>query len=439
LNKNYIFIGAGAATIYSALWLLEHGVDGQDIIIVEKGKSSINNDSSDILHNVGGCGLISDAKMVFNTREQLNIIKYLGIDEVDQWYSFLQKQIIKFHPDPSTIHITEPTEFSNEVKEGWGETALDQALVWHIGSDWGFKLMEQIENYLISNNVQLMLESTVLTITPDENSIEVQNNIGLQYYIGYDNLFVATGRANSKFVNKFLKANNIDLQKTYLDIGCRFEIEYTDKVREISDKQYDFKFNEVISITKPIHCRSFCVCHYSSAVTEELKNGQFIGFNGHGYGMNSHENATNLTNFGILAHLTDIDAHSVMQMARENKCQVLGSEFNFKSSIKLNDVKSKEYLLTLPAGPEILAFVDKLKPILGFGENYKIHYPEIKEGSGKIESSLKWQLEQFPNIYFTGDSSFSMYDGGTRGIIPAAVSGLSAVSIAFRESSNDNI
>jgi uncharacterized FAD-dependent dehydrogenase len=140
-----------------------------------------------------------------------------------------------------------------------------------------------------------------------------------------------------------------------------------------------------------------------------------------------------LTNFGILINLQNIDAVKVMELARNNKSQILGDNIQFNPSLSGDVLTTKEQLCNLPAGKEILSFVEKLKPILGFDENYKIYYPEIKEGSGKLVSNLKWRVEQFPNIFFTGDSSFSMYDGGTRGIVPAAVSGLSALDISMNK------
>jgi uncharacterized FAD-dependent dehydrogenase len=210
--------------------------------------------------------------------------------------------------------------------------------------------------------------------------------------------------------------------------GLAVPADYIDEVKEIADVQYDFKFK--VNLENNFAARSFCICHGTSMVTVEEKDGKFKGFNGEAKGLCIPKNDpkwTNLTNFGILINLQDIDADEIMKIARSNKCQVLGNDFSFKSSIPINDIQSKEYLMNLPAGKQILEFIEYLKPILGFGENYKIHYPEIKEGSGKIESHLKWQVPELPNIYFTGDSTMTLPDGGTRGIMPAAVSGMSAI------------
>jgi uncharacterized FAD-dependent dehydrogenase len=431
MNKyDYVFIGAGAATIYSVLYMLEQGINGSNICIIEKGKSSLDTTNTDIIHVVGGAGTYSDSKHVWSTQPDLNIIKYLGIEEVNKWYEFIQSQILKFHPKPDTISITKPTEFSKEVVHGWGSAALAQSIVWHVGSTWGVKLIQEYEKHIINSGVTLLVETEANSINPKEQYVVVNN-----LHINYNTLFVGTGRANSKFVNKFIKENNITMNKDYLDIGCRFEIEYTDKVKQLADIQYDFKFKDVVvtDLVEPVSCRTFCVCHYSSYVTEETKDGKFIGYNGHAYGLQAHDKANNLTNFGILINLQNIDAVKVMELVRNNKSQILGDNIQFNPSLSGDVLTTKEQLCNLPAGKEILSFVEKLKPILGFDENYKIYYPEIKEGSGKLVSKLKWRVEQFPNIFFTGDSSFSMYDGGTRGIVPAAVSGLSALDISMNK------
>lgn len=422
----YCFIGAGPANVFSVLYMIEHyKINPKDIAIFEKGKSAIDNDGTDLLHNFLGCSILSDGKLIRSIQEDLNIIQYLGVEQVEQYYDFILEKTYQFTPTPENITVTKPpkqdSNFMSKSKNWNAHLAVSE--VHHLGSDLGLLFAQNIEKYLLSKGINLFLENEVVEVNNELNIINC--NVGTYEY---ENLFIATGRANSKFVNNILKQNGIELKKSYLDIGCRFEIEYTDKIKEISDIQYDFKFKYELSTNE--NARTFCVCHGTSMVTVEEKDGKFKGFNGEGKGLNIPKDDpkwTNLTNFGILINLQDIDADEIMKIARSNKCQVLGDNFSFKSSVPVNDVQSKEYLINLPAGKQILEFIEHLKPILGFGENYKIHYPEIKEGSGKLQSNLKWQVPELPNIYFTGDSSMTMKDGGTRGIMPAAVSGMSAV------------
>lgn len=423
----YCFIGAGPANVHAVLYIIkQHKINPKDIAIFEKGKSSFS-DNVDILSCFYGPNLNVDFKAVRSEQDDLNIIKYLGKDKVLEYYDIIKKEFWHFHPNPSLINITEPTEFDSKTKEGWGSVAIAQSTTYHIGTTNGKLLIQNIEKYFKEVGVNLFFENEVLEVNNQLNILNCQTGT-----YSYDNLFVATGRAHSKFVNNILKQNNIELKKTYLDIGCRFEIPFTPKTQEIVSKQYDFKFKKELSTKE--WARTFCCCSLSAITVEEYKDDVFIGFNGEGKGMNCEpQYINNLTNFGILINLQNINADEIMKLARDNKCQVLGDEFSFKSSIEVEDVQSKEHLKTLPAGKQILEFVEYLKPILGFGENYKIHYPEIKEGSGKIQSNLKWQVPELPNIYFTGDSSMTMKDGGTRGIMPAAVSGMSAVDYCLQK------
>jgi hypothetical protein len=297
------------------------------------------------------------------------------------------------------------------------------------GSTWGIEVGKNIEHYLRSKGVNFILETTATDVDIKAKEVITTNN-----RVNYDKLFIATGRANSKFVNGILKKYNIDLKKSYLDIGCRFEIEYSDKVKQLSSLQYDFKLKDtVVTDNVSKDCRTFCVCHYSSYVAEEEKDGQFLGYNGHAYGLQAHDKKNNLTNFGILINLQNIDADEIMKVARNNKCQVLGSNISFTPSLPDYNIISHNEFKTLPAGIEILEFIKKLDNILAFGNNYKIYYPEIKEGSGKLEAPNKWQAPGLDDLYFVGDSAFCMHDGSTRGIVPAGVSGISAIDIALNK------
>lgn len=423
----YCFIGAGPANVHAVLYMVQkHKINPKDIAIFEKGKSSFS-ENVDTLSCFFGPNLTVDFKAVRSEQDDLNIIKYLGKNIVIDYYNKIQQHFWEFHPNPSLINITEPTNFDSNTKGGWGSIAIAQSTTYHIGTTYGKILIQNIEKYFTEIGVNLFFENEVLEVNSDLNVINCK--IGTYEY---ENLFVATGRAHSKFVNTLLKQNNIELKKTYLDIGCRFEIPFTPETQEIVKQQYDFKFKQQLSTGE--WARTFCCCSLSAIVEEEFKDSKFIGFNGQGMGINcAIEYINNLTNFGILINLQDINADEIMKLARENKCQILGDDFNFKSSIAINDIQSKEYLEQLPAGKQILEFIKYLKPILGFGENYKIHYPEIKEGSGKIESNMKWQVSQLPNIYFTGDSTMTLPDGGTRGIMPAAVSGMSAVDTCLQK------
>jgi uncharacterized FAD-dependent dehydrogenase len=426
--KKFVFIGAGAANMYAALYLVEREAN-VSITLIDIGKSSFDRDDSDILHGVFGAGFISDSKNIFSVQDDLNIIKYLGKEKVEEYYSFIQKQIIRFHPQPETISITLPTTFSSEAIKGWGATAIAQAVTWHVGSTWGIEVGKNIEHYLRSKGVNFILETTATDVDIKAKEVITTNN-----RVNYDKLFIATGRANSKFVNGILKKYNIDLKKSYLDIGCRFEIEYSDKVKQLSSLQYDFKLKDtVVTDNVSKDCRTFCVCHYSSYVAEEEKDGQFLGYNGHAYGLQAHDKKNNLTNFGILINLQNIDADEIMKVARNNKCQVLGSNISFTPSLPDYNIISHNEFKTLPAGIEILEFIKKLDNILAFGNNYKIYYPEIKEGSGKLEAPNKWQAPGLDDLYFVGDSAFCMHDGSTRGIVPAGVSGISAIDIALNK------
>ena len=78
-------------------------------------------------------------------------------------------------------------------------------------------------------------------------------------------------------------------------------------------------------------------------------------------------------------------------------------------------------------GEEILNFIENLKPILGFGENYRLFGPEIKEMGNSVELLNNFSIKEYENIHIIGDLM------GTKGIVPAGVTGIGAVNKFIKE------
>jgi uncharacterized FAD-dependent dehydrogenase len=414
----HIFIGIGPANLFAALYLVKQGET--DILMIDKGKPLKERNKKDLLHGTMGAGGFSDAKYVFSEIPDLNIIKFLGINSVRENYSFIQKMINEFHPT-NDIDITYPDKTLESLSEskGWGDLSIAQSLTWHLGSELGKEVGYQIEQYLINSSVDILFETEFLEFS--KKTIQTSNG---DY--GYKHLYLALGRTGSKKILSLLNDRNITPIKNYLDLGIRFETPYQDKIKEISEKQYDFKF-------KHKNARTFCVCNLNSHVAKEFKDKNFISWNGEGYGSNSPENKkNNLTNFGILITKRFDDVNEEIQKARENIQVITNNTFDNSRDI------SNENLVTLegfesPIKEELIQFIEKIEPILGFKNNWIGYYPEIKEGSGKIEGNKNWTINGIPNVYFLGDSTPILHDGGTRGIVPAAVSGIDCIKKVLKD------
>lgn len=424
-NKfKYIFIGAGASSIFAILNLLKNNVNGKDILLIDKGKDPYKRNKSEVLNGFLGAGLLSDNKLVFSLHPDLILFDYFNKENIENYYKFVQDLVMEFHPNPNTINITEPTSpYSEKFKEGWGEVAIRESLCWHIGSEYGVIVGQKWYDYMIKNNITFLPETEFQSIDHNDKKIITSNG---DYQ--YEKVFFGLGKTGSKTMEKIYNQLNLTQYSSESHIGIRFETEFNPTIQEISKTQYDFKFTKN-------NARTFCVCHKSAYVAEEkFDNGvnARIQFNGEGYGLYNEDKHNGLTNFGILITVKRKNANLVVEnivKKLNNKGIVVeGDDVTYTSSVINLPIKiSKQEFIDIfsyeevQVGQEILDFIKSLKPILGFKENYRLFGPEIKEMGNRVELLNDFSIKGYENIHVIGDLM------GTKGIVPAAVTGMGAV------------
>lgn len=431
----YIFVGGGVSSTYSILKMLKGGVNGRDILVIDKGRDPYSRDKRDILNNlIGGSGASSDFKAVFSLHPDLILFDYFDKEEVENYYKFIQDIIMEFHPNPETISITEPTEpHSEKFKEGWGEVAIRESLCWHVGTEMGQKINENIYNYFKEHRVNILTETSFQSIDQLNNQISTTSG-----NFQYEQIFFGLGKTGSKIMEKIYNQLNLEQYNNEAHIGVRFETTFNPTIQEISKTQYDFKF------TKD-NARTFCVCHRSSYVAEEHFNNGLVSriqYNGEGYGLYNEEKRNDLTNFGILITVkrkhSNLVVEEIVKKLNNQGIVIEGDNVTYISSREnLPNKITKEEFISLfqydgvEIGKEILDFVENLKPILGFGENYRLFGPEIKEMGNRVELLKDFSIKGYENIHVIGDLM------GTKGIIPAGVTGIGAVKKFIKEK-NEN-
>lgn len=426
----YIFVGGGVSSTYSILKMLKDGINGGDILVIDKGRDPYNRDKKDILNNlIGGSGASSDFKAVFSLHPDLILFDYFNKEEIEEHYKFIHDIITEFHPNPETISITEPTEpHSEKFKEGWGGVAIRESLCWHIGTEMGQKINENIYNYFKEHRVNILTETTFTSIDQPNNKISTTSGD-----FQYEQIFFGLGKTGSKTMEKIYDELNLVQYNNEAHIGVRFETTFNPTIQEVSKDQYDFKFTKN-------NARTFCVCHKSAYVAEEnFSNGvtSRIQYNGEGYGLYNEEKYNGLTNFGILITVkrkhANIVVEEILKKIQNQGIVVEGDNVIYESSIKLPTKISKEEFKeffswdNIEIGKEILDFVENLKPILGFGENYRLFGPEIKEMGNRVELLNDFSISGFSNIHVIGDLM------GTKGIVPAGVTGIGSVKKFLKE------
>ena len=421
----YIFIGAGASTVFAVLYMLKNNINGKDILIIDKGKNPYLRDRKEVLDGFLGAGLFSDNKLIFSLHPDLILFDYFQENEIKKYYSFIQKISSEFHPNLKTISITEPTSpHSEKFKSGWGEIAIRESLCWHIGSEYGIMLGKKWYDYMIESGVNFLHENEFQTLNQPLNQVSTTKGD-----FQYEQIFFGLGKTGSKVIENIYNQLKLEQYNNEAHIGVRFETTFNPTIQEISKTQYDFKFTQN-------NARTFCVCHKSAYVAEEHFDNKItsrIQYNGEGYGLYNEEKYNGLTNFGILITVKKKNANliveDIVKKLNNSGIVVEGDEVFYKSSLeKLPKKITKQEFKNLfqsggvEVGEEILNFIENLKPILNFGENYRLFGPEIKEMGNRVELSNNFSIKGYENIHIIGDLM------GTKGIVPAGVTGIGAVN-----------
>jgi len=424
--EKLVFIGAGAANMFAILYLLKNNPN-YDITVLEKGKNIFEREKKEILHGNFGSGLYSDNKLIFSEHSDQPLIQFIGKEQALSAYDFIQEMITEFHPVPDDINITHPTETSNTgFKSGWGDLSMKQSLCWHVGSKYAQDIGENIETYMRDKGVKFVNEVDVY----DVRNGKVFTNQG---EFLYDKVFIGVGKVGRVLTSKILKDKGITAKKKEVQIGVRFETEFSEGVQEIVAEQYDFKYSRDVGNH---NIRTFCVCNNAAYVCkEEFKghNGLRIQWNGEGYGMNNLEKRNHLTNFGIMVDYKVENGDKFLEKLEE-RFQGQGFVFEgpncqYNSRVDLPDIVTKEKFYEL-MGEElsdiIFNFVEDIEKILKINGNYRMFLPEIKEVPGKITRPT---FELDDGIFMVGDGSPIC---PTRGIVPAASSGILCVKSLFK-------
>lgn len=368
--KRLIFIGAGPATFYALMDFKKW--NEYEVVVIDKGKALENrNPKKDVLFGFGGAGTFSDYKMVFDPSVS-NQSLYKKLKD----YTFNKG-----------IWIPKKRYTIDVESHGFIDAGND---VLHIGTELAPEVLKEIYNILISKGVEFKFESEVVDIKDNKVILKDASTIS------GDKIFVAVGRTGKKFLDTILPYKN---NKGNIDVGIRVEVPYNDIVKDISYTNYDMKL-------KMGNIRTFCVNHYSAEIVIE-NTGDRLQANGHSYGLNcSPTKVTNRSNFAVLYTIKDIDVNSYLKEL---------DSFTLKK-VKSYSLNSKN-LQPLPFPfNECINFTKRLcNQILKVEDkDCRFYLPEIKmRNDNPINRD---------NIILIGDC------GGTRGIVPAACSGIEAIN-----------
>lgn len=428
--KTVSIIGAGPAGLFAAYKLIEDSKNINVRIIEGGGTIEQRVLSKDVLHGIGGGGLMSDGKLNFDMRIGNNLNEILPCEE-NQRLTLEVKDIFEiFGVVESDLDSEKAKDLEKEaLKHGIEFVYVKQG---HIGTDKLIPLMKNFQRHLERKGVEFICNREI-------DKLEGKDS---------DFFVLAPGRigGSSKWMEKTLSEKDIPYSYRPVDIGVRIEVPSI-ITRHITDISRDMKCY-IRTKTYQDKVRTFCTCP-DGFVGQEAHNG-FKTVNGHSESGKRTEN----TNFALLVtvNLTepltnsnqfarnisstfhDLSGGKTLaqrwgdliryQRSKENKQK----EYRFQPTLK--DVTWGDLALAMPARcvSDIIEGIQKLDNIIpGLAHDATIlHAPEIKFHGLRIPTNEYLGVRN--NIYVAGDGS-----GFSRGIVGAAASGLRAAEGILRE------
>lgn len=445
-------IGGGVGNYTAILNLLDNGYPGELITVIEKGTSITERDLKSVLEGSTGSSSVSDNKVVFSEFMDKPMNEFLGLDRVRKYYDKYKEYIVRFHPEPHLIDVYEPLEqvggICDTSNDDWNkDLKVMNSTVMHVGSKYGVLSAVRIEQYIRDQGVNLYTKTEVSDIDFENKKIFLEHLGFVSKYsypseITYDKLFVAPGKAAKKSFTKWFDKINLKSVKDNYEIGVRFEIPFSERIQQvINETSYDFKFTKFG--TTPSGCdykiRSFCVCHITSEIkTENFKEPvPYKGINGVAHGTSKEflernpDLISNTTNFGIIINKKtndDIILKIIENLNRKTVCYET-PECNFTTAYedydKVTHITIDEFLKAYEEdGQIILDFIEELKPILGFGDNWRMYGLEFKDSAPTFLPNLhsNMSVKGHEDVYCFGD----ILGGGVVGITPAILGAFEA-------------
>lgn len=429
--KKVAVVGAGPAGLFAAYKLsekfqvdvFEQGKDIESRICSSENRGRcIKCRECSILSGVGGAGLFSDGKLVFDTSIGNNLSELISkeknrstVNEVEEIFSRYGIKAMEY--DPKKVGELKKKAIQNGI-------GFIHARQTHIGSDNLLGIMKKIRDDLRNNGVNFLLGKEI------KNLNEVEK---------YDSIMLAPGRSGSIWLEEILRKKSIPFSYRPVDIGVRIEVlkEVTEDVTNVSR---DMKFYITTEKYKD-RVRTFCVCPEGKVAKEFHEKFALVN------GYSNAEQKTENTNFALLvtipltnplinsntysnliAQVFDglgagkpiLQRYGDIKNGRRSKLENESRHF-FKPT--LEDVTYGDIALAMPKRymddlTESIEKLDKIMPGIS-GDSTILYAPEIKFHGLRIKTDE--YLNAAEKIYVAGDGA-----GISRGIVGAAASGLLA-------------
>ena len=412
-GKKIVIVGAGVAGVNAATKLVDNGYPGNLITIIDMGKSPYERQPSEVMEGFLGAGGWSDGKLTYHTAIGGQLRKYCGEEKAMELFDQVITNFKRFHPNPSEVHCSDPKEEPEFIKPYFG---LRLFPVWHIGTDYLHEIGKNWYDYLVSKGVEFIWEEKVTDIIFEDNMLT--HTLGTKLADGvlyYDTLIFGVGKSGIDFGKQLAEQYELPTEPKAVQIGVRFEApqEHFQKLIDIS---YDFKLYRKFE-DKGVSLRSFCTNNNAAYVATEHTYGD-VSYNGHAKKDESYRN--NMTNFGILMEIKDIDKPFDWSREAVKKLQVdsVGTYFSPSKRVPSKTSEGDYVGCKIVDSIDILYeaigdyalyiedFIEDMKKVFPtLGNDWGIYMPEVKYLSPEPLVNYKdLSLTKYPNVHFVGDA-----------------------------------
>lgn len=458
-----LIVGAGVASIFTAIELLDNGFKGDDITIIEKGrfiekrKCFVNQNTCcknckvcSITHGLAGAGAFSDSKLNFDEYSLVggDLGEFYSPDELRGYMDKIKDIYNRFGMKDMNIRQAERTSETIELinqMDNISNLRFHDCETLHLGTDNSRIVYKNMQSYLMNEGVGIYTLTEFLDLIEENNKIiGVRTNKGNFYG---DKIVFAVGRSGNEHLNKVFNRYNIETTPSKIDIGVRVET-----TNEVMDKLNRNFYEAKIYLNDRLYndkCRMFCTNPMGVVAHEKWNTsmGDISTVNGHAY--NNKALKTDNTNFallvtkefnGLIENPLEDYVYPMIRMANSlagGKDKVLVQSLedlrlhrrstfetlygcNLKPTLSATSgdislVLPYRILTTILDSIEIL---DNVAHGLNDGKNTLLYAPECKFHSNRILID-KYGKTSCDNIYSLGDGS-----GYTRGIVQAGIHGI---------------
>lgn len=476
MKYDLIVVGMGPSAAFLAYELIQLGKN-KNVLLIDQGKNIKNRvcpiektgkcmkckPFCNITCGFSGAGAFSDGKLLSYHMSSLGnsnemylggngggyIKEYLSEEEIKDLLVYTDNVYLDFGAD---THL-EGLEYKEEIKK-LQDKAAEQDLglvscpIRHLGTEKAHILYTKIQDYLESNNINMMYETEVKDLITEGDSIKgvviKHNNSDETEEIYSDSVVLAVGRKGASWLSNMCKVHNINTKIGAVDIGIRYEL--PDSVMsDINKYMYEGKF---IGRLKPYEdkVRTFCQ-NPSGFVSAEVYDNGLTLVNGHSY----KDKKSNNTNLAILVthHFTTpfdkpiefgenvarnlnslANGHVMVQRLGDIKRGGRSHESSLTNNSVVPTLKDAvagdlTYSLGYRTMTDILTFINAVdKVVPGFANDDNLLYgPEIKFYSNEIELDKNFETN-IKGLYSIGDGG-----GLTTGLMMASASGVKLARI----------